>query len=159
MWLTYKKFQGSVLAMTTPSRPLIPRGLTPQLPTTTPSTSPLPSTPRRSENAGIAVFSGGTAANSLVDVFDQITTRRKCPLHYIIPISDNGGSSSELIRVFGGPSKSASPQTNWCLVMIVTDLVSGVGDVRSKSSSEEFKGQWTVMRDLQGTDTVVVPSL
>ncbi|KAK7739152.1 hypothetical protein SLS53_005788 [Cytospora paraplurivora] len=33
-----------------------------------------------------------------------ITTRRKCPLHYIIPISDNGGSSSELIRVFGGPS-------------------------------------------------------
>jgi hypothetical protein len=30
----------------------------------------------------------------------------------IIPISDNGGSSSELIRVFGGP---------------------GIGDVRSKS--------------------------
>ncbi|KAF3760564.1 UPF0052-domain-containing protein [Cryphonectria parasitica EP155] len=53
---------------------------------------------------GIAVFSGGTAANFLVDVFDQITTRRKCPLRYIIPISDNGGSSSELIRVFGGPS-------------------------------------------------------
>ncbi|ROW08129.1 hypothetical protein VPNG_06914 [Cytospora leucostoma] len=89
--------------MTTPSRPMIPRGLTPQLPTTR-SPSPLPSTPRRSEHGGIAVFSGGTAANSLVDVFDQITTRRKCPLHYIIPISDNGGSSSELIRVFGGPS-------------------------------------------------------
>lgn len=31
----------------------------------------------------------------------------------IIPISDNGGSSSELIRVFGGP---------------------GIGDVRSKLS-------------------------
>jgi hypothetical protein len=28
---------------------------------------------------------------------------KKCPLSYVIPISDNGGSSSELIRVFGGP--------------------------------------------------------
>jgi hypothetical protein len=26
-------------------------------------------------------------------------------LSYIIPISDNGGSSSELIRVFGGPGR------------------------------------------------------
>ena len=55
---------------------------------------------------GIVVFSGGTAANSLVDVFNKILGKRGCPLQYIIPISDNGGSSSELIRVFGGPSKS-----------------------------------------------------
>lgn len=58
---------------------------------------------------GIAVFSGGTAANFLVDVFDQIIAKTKCPLRYIIPISDNGGSSSELIRVFGGPSESSVP--------------------------------------------------
>jgi hypothetical protein len=40
------------------------------------------------------------------------TKRRKADLERfsIIPISDNGGSSSELIRVFGGP---------------------GIGDVRS----------------------------
>lgn len=64
------------------------------------------STPRRFEQlGGITVFSGGTAANFLVDVFDQIVAKRRCPLHYIIPISDNGGSSSELIRVFGGPSE------------------------------------------------------
>lgn len=56
--------------------------------------------------SGIVVFSGGTAANSLVDVFNKIIAKRGCPLQYIIPISDNGGSSSELIRVFGGPSKS-----------------------------------------------------
>lgn len=69
----------------------------------TPQPSP---TPRRSDQrGGIAVFSGGTAANFLVDVFDQIVAKRKCPLRYIIPISDNGGSSSELIRVFGGPSE------------------------------------------------------
>ncbi|KUI59607.1 hypothetical protein VP1G_06854 [Cytospora mali] len=82
---------------------MIPRGLTPQAMRIQPP-STQPPTPRRPEHGGIAVFSGGTAANFLVDVFDQIITRRKCPLRYIIPISDNGGSSSELIRVFGGPS-------------------------------------------------------
>lgn len=61
-------------------------------------------------NRGIVVFSGGTAANSLVDVFNTIRESKNCPLSYVIPISDNGGSSSELIRVFGGP---------------------GIGDVRS----------------------------
>ena len=61
---------------------------------------------------GIAVFSGGTAANSLVDVFNEVTQNRNSSLSYILPISDNGGSSSELIRVFGGP---------------------GIGDIRSTS--------------------------
>ena len=60
----------------------------------------------------LVVFSGGTAANSLVDVFDEVKEKHSCSLIYVIPISDNGGSSSELIRVFGGP---------------------GIGDVRSKS--------------------------
>ena len=64
-----------------------------------------------SSQPGIVVFSGGTAANSIVDVFHDIVTKRQCPLSYVIPISDNGGSSSELIRVFGGP---------------------GIGDIRSK---------------------------
>ena len=62
-------------------------------------------TPRK-----VVVFSGGSAANSLVDVFNQIIVKNNCALTYVIPISDNGGSSSELIRVFGGP---------------------GIGDVRS----------------------------
>ncbi|KAF1943797.1 UPF0052-domain-containing protein [Clathrospora elynae] len=60
---------------------------------------------------GIVVFSGGSAANHLVDVFKTVREDKKCPLSYVIPISDNGGSSSELIRVFGGP---------------------GIGDVRSR---------------------------
>ena len=47
----------------------------------------------------------GTAANSLVDVFNKIVEKRKCQLNYVIPISDNGGSSSELIRFVGGPSE------------------------------------------------------
>ncbi|KAI1463849.1 UPF0052-domain-containing protein [Daldinia caldariorum] len=60
---------------------------------------------------GIVVFGGGTATNSLVDVFENIRQSRNCWLSYVIPISDNGGSSSELIRVFGGP---------------------GIGDIRSR---------------------------
>lgn len=63
-----------------------------------------------SHNRGIAVFSGGSAANNLVDVFSAVRDSKQCSLSYIIPISDNGGSSSELIRIFGGP---------------------GIGDVRS----------------------------
>lgn len=59
----------------------------------------------------LVVFSGGSAANNLVDVFNEAIDNHVCSLTYIIPISDNGGSSSELIRVFGGP---------------------GIGDVRSK---------------------------
>lgn len=58
----------------------------------------------------IVVFSGGSAANSLVDVFNEVIEKNSCAVTYVIPISDNGGSSSELIRVFGGP---------------------GIGDVRS----------------------------
>lgn len=64
------------------------------------------STPSRK----IVILSGGTAANSLVDVFNDLIEKNNCTLTYIIPISDNGGSSSELIRVFGGP---------------------GIGDIRS----------------------------
>ncbi|KAF2838186.1 UPF0052-domain-containing protein [Patellaria atrata CBS 101060] len=63
------------------------------------------------QSKGIVIFSGGSAANSLVDVFTSLTETKKCSLSYVIPISDNGGSSSELIRVFGGP---------------------GIGDVRSR---------------------------
>ena len=57
-----------------------------------------------SENrGGLVVFSGGSAANNLVDVFSSLTQAKECSLSYIIPISDNGGSTSELIRVLGGP--------------------------------------------------------
>ena len=52
------------------------------------------------------VFSGGSAANNLVDVFNEVRESSKTSLSYVIPISDNGGSSSEVIRVFGGPGKS-----------------------------------------------------
>ena len=67
----------------------------------------------------VVVFSGGSAANSLVDVFNEVVEKNGCALTYVIPISDNGGSSSELIRVFGGP---------------------GIGDVRSMESVSLRRG-------------------
>ncbi|KAK3708315.1 hypothetical protein LTR37_011580 [Vermiconidia calcicola] len=71
----------------------------------------VPTTPSTSPRSGIVVFSGGSAANSLVEIFNQVREANNTTLSYVIPISDNGGSSSELIRVFGGP---------------------GIGDVRSR---------------------------
>jgi hypothetical protein len=57
---------------------------------------------------GIVVFSGGSAANSLVDIFERVREANKATLSYVIPISDNGGSTSEIIRVFGGPGECRS---------------------------------------------------
>ena len=51
--------------------------------------------------AGVVVFSGGTGANHFVDVFSIASQGLR--LSYILPISDNGGSTSEICRVFGGP--------------------------------------------------------
>lgn len=107
---------------------------------TTPSTPQPPPTPRYPECVGgISVFSGGTAANFLVDVFDRIIEKQKCPLRYIIPISDNGGSSSELIRVFGGPSECATVSylvySDFVEFLMADGKVAGVGDVRSELNS------------------------
>lgn len=59
----------------------------------------------------IIVFSGGTATNSLTLCFKRMCLEKKNGeagtegnLSYILPISDNGGSTSEILRVFGGPA-------------------------------------------------------
>jgi hypothetical protein len=77
--------------------------------------STMPASPRRpvspnpAKHAGIVVFSGGSAANNLVDVFEHVRDANDCSLSYVIPISDNGGSTSEIIRVFGGPGMPYQP--------------------------------------------------
>ncbi|KAG6009545.1 hypothetical protein E4U21_002181 [Claviceps maximensis] len=79
--------------------------------TSTPTPTPAPPLSTPPARAGIVVFSGGSAANNLVDVFERLRDTNSTTLGYVIPISDNGGSTSEIIRVFGGP---------------------GIGDVRSR---------------------------
>ncbi|KAI8969036.1 hypothetical protein BDF20DRAFT_892934 [Mycotypha africana] len=46
------------------------------------------------------IFSGGSACNFIVNAFQSITPS----VCYVLGVSDNGGSTSELLRVLGGPS-------------------------------------------------------
>ena len=48
------------------------------------------------ESPSYIVVSGGTGCNAICAAF-----ARAC---YVLPVSDDGGSSSEIIRVLGGPS-------------------------------------------------------
>ena len=53
------------------------------------------------EPATLTVFSGGTAFNSVCrELTESLTTR----INHILPVSDNGGSSREIVRVLGGPA-------------------------------------------------------
>ncbi|KAF9454921.1 UPF0052-domain-containing protein [Macrolepiota fuliginosa MF-IS2] len=50
----------------------------------------------QAHDASFAVISGGTGGNAICSAFGNAC--------YILPVSDDGGSSSEIIRVLGGPS-------------------------------------------------------
>jgi hypothetical protein len=68
------------------------------------------------------VLSGGTGCNAICAAFAQAC--------YVLPVSDDGGSSSEIIRVLGGPSigcscLSPTRQSEW-----QTPLPTG--DIRSR---------------------------
>lgn len=49
----------------------------------------------------LVIFSGGTAFNSVVKVLSKSLSTK---VTYVLPVSDNGGSSKEIIRVLGGPA-------------------------------------------------------
>eukprot|EP00884_Botryococcus_braunii_P001839 jgi/Botrbrau1/11656/Bobra.168_2s0013.1 len=48
----------------------------------------------------LVVFSGGTAFNSIAGQLRNLTTR----VAYVLPVSDDGGSTAEIVRVLGGPA-------------------------------------------------------
>ncbi|KAJ1556980.1 hypothetical protein HK405_001208, partial [Cladochytrium tenue] len=72
-----------------------------------PAAATPPVTSPADDTRSIAVFSGGTAANAFVSMLQAITDN----VCYILPVSDDGGSTSEIARVVGGP---------------------GIGDIRSR---------------------------
>ena len=49
------------------------------------------------DGTSFLIISGGTGCNSICSAFGNAAT-------YVLPVSDDGGSSSEIIRVIGGPS-------------------------------------------------------
>ncbi|WRT67808.1 uncharacterized protein IL334_004782 [Kwoniella shivajii] len=55
------------------------------------------SQPKHTSNKSYLIISGGTGANSIASAFGHSPS-------FVLPVSDDGGSSSEILRCFGGPS-------------------------------------------------------
>lgn len=53
-----------------------------------------------SNQPSLLVFSGGTAFNGVVEELKRLTTR----VAHVLPVSDDGGSTAEIVRVLGGPA-------------------------------------------------------
>ena len=45
-------------------------------------------------------LSGGTAFNSMAEALSTFTTH----VAHVLPVSDDGGSTAEIVRVLGGPA-------------------------------------------------------
>ncbi|ORX40050.1 hypothetical protein BD324DRAFT_648662 [Kockovaella imperatae] len=58
---------------------------------------PSPYVAAQSKELSYVVVSGGTGANSIISAFGPSPA-------FVLPVSDDGGSSSEILRCFGGPS-------------------------------------------------------
>jgi len=52
------------------------------------------------QNPSLIVFSGGTAFNTVAGQLRNFTSR----VCYVLPVSDDGGSTAEIVRVLGGPA-------------------------------------------------------
>lgn len=68
------------------------------------------------------VISGGTGGNAICSAF-----RNVC---YVLPVSDDGGSSSEIIRVLGGPSVGMAALHLFLIKRLLKTCP--VGDIRSR---------------------------
>ncbi|CAI0444886.1 unnamed protein product [Linum tenue] len=64
-----------------------------------PNSSSEISSPRPTQPS-LLVFSGGTAFNGVVEELKKLTTR----VTHVLPVSDDGGSTAEIVRVLGGPA-------------------------------------------------------
>lgn len=76
------------------------------------------------------ILSGGTGYNDLV------SATLPSPTTYVLPISDNGGSSSEIIRCFGGPSIGDIRSR---LVRLIPSEVISNGDAMGTGGNEALR--------------------
>ncbi|XP_061982821.1 uncharacterized protein LOC133702536 isoform X3 [Populus nigra] len=65
-----------------------------------PSPSPISNSSPRPSQPSLLVFSGGTAFNGVVEELKKLTTS----VAHVLPVSDDGGSTAEIVRVLGGPA-------------------------------------------------------
>ncbi|XP_065878416.1 uncharacterized protein [Euphorbia lathyris] len=64
------------------------------------SPCPSPLSSPRPNQPSLLVFSGGTGFNGVVEELKMLTTR----VAHVLPVSDDGGSTAEIVRVLGGPA-------------------------------------------------------
>lgn len=86
----------------------------------------------------ITIVSGGTATNELVLLFLALTPR----VTYVLPILDNGGSTSELIRVIGGPAIGDIRLRLTRLIPPHQDAYRQLFSYRLSDDPEDAKHQW-----------------
>ncbi|SCU98823.1 LADA_0H15588g1_1 [Lachancea dasiensis] len=89
----------------------------------------------------LVVLSGGTAANGLLEAFERVSNE----LSFIMPISDNGGSTSEILRVVGGP---AIGDIRSRIVRLIKDAnVSSLLGYRLSAARMRAKQEWNAIVD------------
>lgn len=72
----------------------------------------------------ITVISGGSGGNAICSAFDNAC--------FVLPVSDDGGSSSEIIRVLGGPSIGTPPWVSAIDYPRGSLIRRAQGDIRSR---------------------------
>ena len=109
------------------------------------------------KNMHTVVISGGTATNHILDAFATSSSINNTTT-YILPVSDNGGSSAEILRVFGG---SAIGDIRSRLVRLIPELESDTLGMREllghrlPSDAESASMEWH--RLVQGSHELWVP--
>lgn len=99
----------------------------------------------------ISVISGGTATNELVQLFESISPN----VSYILPISDNGGSTSELIRVIGGPAIGDIRSRLTRLIPAEQESLRKLLSFRLSADSRKAKQEWNDI--IEGTHPLWKP--
>jgi len=90
----------------------------------------------------LVVFSGGTAFNSVASHVRALTTK----VTHVLPVSDDGGSTAEIVRVLGGPA--VGDIRSRCLRLADDSDAEAVAVRRllayrlPRNSSEEAKREW-----------------
>lgn len=97
----------------------------------------------------ITIISGGTATNELVPLFLSLSNK----VCYILPISDNGGSTSELIRFIGGPA--IGDIRSRLTRLIQDDALRALLSYRLPEDRKEAKSQWNQL--VEGTHPLWAP--
>lgn len=91
----------------------------------------------------VVVFSGGTATNDIVHVFNSLSA----DVTYVLPILDNGGSTSEIIRVIGGPAIGDIRSRLTRLIPPENEPLNKLLSFRLEAHPVEAKNQWNEIVD------------